>query len=69
MVSKAVFFKDYDSKTELKIMVHDSKISVRVNEYETFELTPDIAREAARILNIYAVLAEAAESETIKEDK
>ena len=46
---------------ELKISVDGAKIRIRVNDSPCFgiALTPDMAREAARILNIYAIIAEA----------
>lgn len=46
---------------ELKISVDGTKIRIRVNDSPCFgiALSPDMAREAARILNIYAIIAEA----------
>nr|DAZ83813.1 MAG TPA: hypothetical protein [Caudoviricetes sp.] len=61
MSQQAVFFKNYEPMEELKISVDGAKIRIRVNDSPCFgiALTPDMAREAARILNIYAIIAEA----------
>nr|DAY72110.1 MAG TPA: Cytochrome c oxidase subunit VIc [Caudoviricetes sp.] len=61
MSQQAVFFKNYDPMEELKISVDGTKIRIRVNDSPCFgiALSPDMAREAARILNIYAIIAEA----------
>lgn len=50
---------------ELKISVDGSEIRIRVDDVPSrgMTLTPDIAREVARILNLYAVIAEGAEEQ------
>lgn len=50
---------------ELKISVDGSVIRIRVDDVPSrgMTLTPDIAREVARILNLYAVIAEGAEEQ------
>lgn len=65
MSQQAVFFKNYDPMEELKISVDGSEIRIRVNDVPSggMTLTPDIAREVARILNLYAVIAEGAEEQ------
>lgn len=65
MSQQAVFFKNYDPMEELKISVDGSEIRIRVNDIPSggMTLTPDIAREVARILNLYAVIAEGAEEQ------
>lgn len=65
MSQQAVFFKNYDPMEELKISVDGSGIRIRVNDIPSggMTLTPDIAREVARILNLYAVIAEGAEEQ------
>lgn len=65
MSQQAVFFKKYDPMEELKISVDGSEIRIRVNDVPSggMTLTPDIAREVARILNLYAVIAEGAEEQ------
>lgn len=63
MSQQAVFFKNYEPMEELKISVDGAKVRIRVNDSPCFgiALSPDMAREAARILNLYAVIAEGAE--------
>lgn len=65
MSQQAVFFKNYDPMEELKISVDGSEIRIRVNDIPSggMTLTPDIAREVARILNLYAVIAEGVEEQ------
>lgn len=65
MSQQAVFFKNYDPMEELKISVDGSEIRIRVDGVPSrgMTLTPDIAREVARILNLYAVIAEGAEEQ------
>ena len=65
MSQQAVFFKNYDPMEELKISVDGSVIRIRVDDVPSrgMTLTPDIAREVARILNLYAVIAEGAEEQ------
>ena len=65
MSQQAVFFKNYDPMEELKISVDGSEIRIRVDDVPSrgMTLTPDIAREVARILNLYAVIAEGAEEQ------
>ena len=65
MSQQAVFFKKYDPMEELKISVDGSEIRIRVDgkDYRGITLSPAMAREAARILNLYAVIAEGAEEQ------
>lgn len=51
---------------ELKISVDGSEIRIRVEDhgYRGITLSPDMAREAARILNLYAVIAEGADKQS-----
>ena len=65
MSQQAVFFKKYDPMEELKISVDGSEIRIRVEDHgdRGITLSPDMAREAARILNLYAVIAEGAEEQ------
>ena len=51
---------------ELKISVDGSVIRIRVNDvpFGGMTITPDIAREVARILNLYAVIAEGTDKQS-----
>ena len=66
MSQQAVFFKKYDPMEELKISVDGSEIRIRVDDIgdRGITLSPDMAREAARILNLYAVIAEGADKQS-----
>lgn len=66
MSQQAVFFKNYDPMEELKISVDGSEIRIRVEDHgdRGITLSPDMAREAARILNLYAVIAEGADKQS-----
>ena len=50
---------------ELKISVDGAKIRIRVNDSPCFgiALSPDMAREAPRILNLYAAIAQGAQEQ------
>lgn len=51
---------------ELKISVDGSEIRIRVDDIgdRGITLSPDMAREAARILNLYAVIAEGTDKQS-----
>lgn len=70
MCTQAVFFKDYDRNEELKIMVNKNEIRISSTEAVwPVVITPEVAREVARVLNLYATMAEGYIAEIEEEQK